>query len=286
MRSVAVPIVWLAACCLALSCRRMVFEDRNACPSWVTLQATPALDTTRCKGLQFLLQREGDGREENRVDAAAFNAGVELPFRKGDFSLNGLLGWPEDWQEEEKGLLLIPPGQECPESFGCRLEECHLDGEQYRFPVPVTGLSARLYFHVKGAGSGYAYQPVLSGGIDGYEYPSFRLHAGDFHCNARPAGEQLLLACIPRQRDAFLEADDELRARILVRDQTSGEWLSLYDLPVGTWIADAGYDWLAPVPEDIHLELSLADGALVRVTVTVEDWTTVVFSTQSGNYII
>ena len=283
MRPVAVPI-WLAACCRALSCQRMVFEDRNACPSWVTLQASPALDTTRCNGLPFHLRREGDGSEENRIDAAAFNAGVELPFHKGEFALSGLLGWPGEWQSGE--LLQIPPGQECPESFGCRLNDCYLEGELYRFPVPVTGLSARLYFHVVGAGSGYAFQPVVSGRIDGYEYPSFRLHEGEFHCNARPVGERLLLASIPRQQDERLQADEALRARILVQDQGSGEWMSLYDLPIGQWIADSGYDWLAPIPEDIFLELTLADGAIFRVTLTVADWTTVVFSTENGNYVI
>ena len=283
MRRVAVPI-WLAACCLALSCQRMVFEDRNACPSWVTLQASPALDTTRCNGLPFLLQREGDGSEENRIGAAAFNEGVELPFRKGEFALSGLLGWPGEWQSEN--LLQIPPGQECPESFGCRLDQCRLDGESYRFPVPVTGLSARLYFHVEGAGSGYAFRPVVSGCVDGYEYPSFRLHEGDFHCNALPVEERILMARIPRQLDDSLRADGELRARILVQDQGSGEWMSLYDLPVGEWIAAAGYDWLAPFPEDIHLSLTLADGAIVRVALTVAGWSTVVFSTENGNYII
>lgn len=284
MRPIAVPILWLAACCLAPGCRQMVFEDRNECPSWVTLQAAPALDTTRCNGLTFLLQREGDGSEENRVDAARFNEGVELPFRKGEFALKGLLGWPAEWQAEDQ--LLIPTGQECPESFGCRLDRGRLDGESYRFPVPVTGLSVRLYFHVQGAESGYAFRPVVSGRIDGYEYPSFRLHEGDFHCDARPLSEQLMLCRIPRQRDEVVQADEDLRVRILIQDQATGEWMSLYDLPAGRWIDSTGYDWLAPVPEDIHLELSLADGAIVRVAVTVAGWTTLIFSTEHGDYII
>ena len=284
MRPIAVPIAWLAACCLALSCQRMVFEDRNACPSWVTLQAAPALDTARCNGLPFHLQREGDGSEENHVDAAAFNAGVELPFRKGEFALSGLLGWPGEWQSE--GRLLIPPGQECPESFGCRLDERRLDEELYHFQVPVTGLSASIYFHVHGAGSGYAFQPVVSGRVDGFEYPSFRLHEGDFHCNAIPVEDRILKVRIPRQRDDSLQADDALRAHILVQDQATGEWMTFYDLPVGQWITSSGYDWLAPIPEDIHLELSLADESIVRVAITVADWTTVVFRTENGNYII
>ena len=285
MRPAAVPIViWLAACCLAPGCRRMVLEDRNACPSWVTLQATPALDTTRCKERPFHLWREGDGSEENSVDAASFNAGVQFPFRKGEFAIRGLLGWPEEWQQD--GRLVIPPGEACPESYGCRLDACRLDGETYSFPVPVTGLSARLYFHVEGASSGYAYRPVVTGGVDGYEYPSFRLHEGEFRCTAEPVDERVLLVRIPRQEDDRIRGEDTLRARILIQDQQSGEWMSMYDLPVGQWIEDTGYDWHAPLLEDVHLSLALADGALVRVEITVADWTTLVFSTDNGNYVI
>ena len=91
---------------------------------------------------------------------------------------------------------------------------------------------------------------------------------------------------IPRQRDSSLQADEALKVRLLIQDPATGEWMSLYELPAGKWIAATGYDWLAPVPEDIHLELSLSDGAIVRVTVTVADWTAVVFSSENGNYII
>ena len=292
--------------CAAASCRSLVLEDRSVCPTWVVLKNSPSVSPERWEYMKLSYWKDWDyeaegeaGEEIVRMDA--LNEGHRIAWRKEHrFDVTGITGW--NGTIDGEGNYLIPFGTECPDAIGGYVQAPIGREEVYRVDFPIRSLFANVFIEIQGAASEYAFKAGIRGAVDGYSFPYLHLHEGPFECETRQLDYWIRAARIPRQDEpsgipsqspsgtrtvyaAGLKVD--FFFPIYGKDASLKEnWERFYTLPLGEIITLNGYSWSDAVLEDIHVKIQLADGGIVRLEVSVADWTVVVIGDDGQKYVI
>lgn len=252
----------------ATGCRQLILEKRHECPAWVDLQAQPPVNGERWAYLQLWLLREtGESGEGLWVPAEQLNQGFRLEWEKDSpCEVTGLSGWTGKFLPED-GRLLIPEGRPCPDALGAHLQEALSRDENYRFMMDIKHLSINVLFDIIGSNADEL-SPVVRGAVDGYHFPSLRLHEGPFRCAAEALEDGTPALRIPRQED--------LSAAVSYTDRLILELSPDYTFPLGALLREKGYDWQAPVPDDIRIGILCAGDGIRQLSVQSRHWKQIV----------
>lgn len=270
-------------------CKSLVLEDRSLCPNRVILQNDPSVDPEVWGYMKLNLWKDWEEDSEEIVRMDELNQGHPVVWRKEHlFEVTAITGW--NGTVEGDGLYLIPLGNECPDAVGGYARSMVGRDETYYVTLPIRSLYANVFLEIEGASSRYEFKAVIRGAVDGYSLPSLRLHEGTFECETRELSYEMRAARIPRQDEPSNMSTKTVYAAGLKTDfyfqeQGSIEWERFYTLPLGEIITQNGYDWSKPVLDDIHVKIRLADGAITRLVIEVDDWQVVVIG-EGSSYVI
>lgn len=290
------PVLVLSGTALCMcACRSLVLEDRSVCPSWVQLYNSPSVDPEKWNYMKLAYWKDWDYEADGEVDEEIvrmdeLNAGHRIPWLKEHrFEVTGITGW--DGVIDAEGNYLIPLGMECPDAIGGYTQASVGREEVYRVEFPVRSLYANVFIEILGASSRYGFKAVVRGAVDGYSLPTLRLHEGTFECETRELSYEMRAVRIPRQEEPSYASTKTVYAAGLKVDfyfQVEGRetWERFFTLPLGEIITMNGYVWSDAILEDIHVKIELADGAISRLEVCVEDWTVVVIGDTEQKYVV
>lgn len=296
-------VAGMALC--ATGCRSLVLEDRSVCPTWVELRNDPSVDPEMWAYMKLSFWKDWDYESEVEADEEIvrmdeLNEGHRIAWRKEHrFEVTGITGW--DGTIDGEGRYLIPLGSECPDAVGGYAQSAIGRDEIYKVDFPVRSLYANVFIEIEGAASEYPFKAGIRGAVDGYTFPYLHLHEGPFECETRVLNYWMRAARIPRQDEPagvpLMKESDRTKAvyaaglkvdfyflEFGADESVKENWERFYTLPLGEIITMNGYSWSDAILEDIHVKIHLADGAIVRLEVSVEDWTVVVIGDK--NYVI
>lgn len=265
------------------SCRKLralVYEERRPCPAWVTLTAGREVDGDTWPYVQLYLSHGGGEpfTEERKLRTDEFNAGQTVVWEKDSpFAALALAGWSGIIKD---GLVLVPQGRECPGAVGGDVEGVLSAEERYDFPLPMRALSIPLLFSFSGdIPAGSELVPEVTGNMDGYTVPGFRLHKGPFACHAHREGKDRMAARIPRQEDREgLSGVSALTVSFLYRENSSAPWVRLSAVSLGSVLGANRYDWTRDEPEPVRIGVTRAGARVGKVEVSSGNWTTAIYT--------
>lgn len=290
MRTLAPAKTALAAASFLLSmtapsCKGLVFEDRTPCPSWVTVVLRNPVPDTEATGTVLHLWKDGKVNSCGTHTRQEFAEGVTVALRKGEAAFSGLAGALLDADDSPPSLLTAEKGRMFPPWYAF-----YVPGKEYgEGDTTVETDQWQMYNNltVNVRGAGYEFRVVCHCGVDGFEYPSLALHEGAFDIETDLEEYRWRTARLPRQslgqegeEAPFIRVDFEYHA------PDEDKWYTIYSIDLGHYLDEGRYDWSAPIPEDICLEVELARGAVLNAAILVAGWRKVLLDSGGGDLLI
>ena len=249
-----------AALCSALLLSCSVLEDRTACPCFLTLdfggvEAAGLME----KGLDSLVLAVRAGEDFYAEEGFALRENIhkyELAVPKSQVQVLAACGAGR--AALSSGGFAIPEGSPCPALY-LHSDSFLAESGEMRRSVTLHKNHCELSVSIKRSFNAQArpYRIHLKGSVAGCSMDGTPAE-GPFDCYSAPSAGGRCSLNIPRQRDGSL--------RLEVHFQDSGEVRSF---PVGKYILESGYDWMALDLEDIHVEM---DFSLSNLTVSTSKW--------------
>lgn len=248
-----------------------IFEDRSACPCYLSLDFS-GCDTARVRNLVVWVLDGGGGiLRRDTVRASDYRAKYRVPVRRGTVFCRvwGNLGESTSVRSAtEAGTGTVLETQEGQAAdplyfYGAELEA---RGEETAGTVELRKEHLTVTVRFKGSlDIRYpADMSVICGrgiALDGKPLPGtaaappFERYAGT------PDG-----ASLPQFRFRLLR---QAETEALILRVTGGEGIVKHEYPLGDWLVRSGYDMVAENLRDVELEI---DFSLSVVTVVTEDW--------------
>ena len=222
-----------------------VKEDRTACPCGLTL------DLTGMPVRPVVMSVSGEGFSWTEVVHA--DTVLVLPVPKGEMAVSAVGGA----LAEGDGSVRIPEGEEAPPLYLFHAA-VSTEAEQIVLPVELHKQFCTLELSFKGPpGYGPPFEVAVEGFYGGWE-PDGSPAPGPFNRRLLPGADGRAVLRLPRQ------GDGSLLLHIVFSDQV------VRTFALGSYIADAGYDWSAPDLEDLSLQVDIS---LTSVTISSDLWT-------------
>ena len=222
-----------------------VKEDRTACPCGLTL------DLTGMPVRPVVMSVTGEGFSWTEVVHA--DTVLVLPVPKGEMAVSAVGGA----LAEGDGSVRIPEGEEAPPLYLFHAA-VSTEAEQIVLPVELHKQFCTLELSFKGPpGYGPPFEVAVEGFYGGWE-PDGSPAPGPFNRRLLPGADGRAVLRLPRQ------GDGSLLLHIVFSDQV------VRTFALGSYIADAGYDWSAPDLEDLSLQVDIS---LTSVTISSDLWT-------------
>lgn len=270
MRKLTIVLL-IASLISASSCRSLVLEDRSVCPAWVDLILSSAKDNDETGKTSILLWRFGQAESRGYYTQDELFDGVRVSFPRGVASFSGLVAPDLSPSDPIPSLLIVPPGDDCPEWFAFNTPSKEYVSETPE-SVEVTQYRMHVGLNFRIRGGGYTFRATCIAGVDGFSYPSLELHKGEFSVVTTEEDYYLRTAVIPRQ--SYGTEPVKLIMHIDYIDTETGRAYPVTDFDLAKEI-EGHYDWSKPILDDIDVEVLLENRNLVKVIVRAEDWTVV-----------
>lgn len=261
-----------------VSCRSLIREDRSECPAWIQVKADRTVSEQLWPYFSFrMMNREAEEIQRQVAQTETFcTDGVTFSWKKhSPLEVVCVSNWSETISEDGN-ILLIPLGQECPESLaGCAQAQTE-EAEQYVVEVPVQSLYATFYIEVEILEKDIPLLVQVSGDVDGYTLPGLTLHEGPYRAQFREIGPHQYAVRIPRQAmpSGTMVYAGSLLLDLLTQDEDTSAWVPFQSLPLGEMATLRGYDWSQAILDDCHLHLTLDGRILVNYSIQVQEWAT------------
>lgn len=247
----AVSVLWMLL--LAISCS--VKEDRDLCPCVLEIDFRSS-DSLSFSCVDLMVFSDGDYVWRDAVDLMHDTGVYSLEVPRTDLHISAWVGSGN--YLSDKGVLLIPFGEDCPEVYMHGSDIC-AEGESCRETVFLRKNHCVMTLVTEGEGK-ISSGLKVKGNVSGYDEYGVPL-PGDFEFvlddEWHEGGYEVVL---PRQYDASL---------ILEADDGNGHYKAF---SLGHYIVSSGYDWTSPDLDDVTVTL---DYALTEVRLVVNGWESV-----------
>ena len=227
-----------------------VKEDRTICPCRLELDFT-RIDTTMIRSADVEIYTEDSLLFKDHLEVVIFDEEYAVSVPPHQLQLCVWSG--REGYESDDGLK-IPYGEESPEVY-IHSSLLDADCEQLEEIVKMRKSYCRLTMIMKGE----EITPIsvsLTGNVDGYAYNGLPSQGG-FRCSTKVKSDGLCSMVLPRQTDNTLMMELDDGTGVLKR------------FPIGEYIAESGYDWMAEDLDDLTVEL---DFAVTRLTLVIQGW--------------
>ena len=271
-----------------VSCRSLIKEERSGCPAWIQLKADRMVNEQLWPYFSFrMMNPEVDWVQRQVTQTETFcTEGMSFSWKKhSPLEVVCVSNWSETFSEDGN-ILLIPLGQECPESLaGCAQAQTE-EAEQYVVEVPLQSLFTTFYCEVEILEKDIPLLLHVSCDIDGYSLPSLTLHEGSYRVKAREIGPHSYAVRIPRQAtpSGTMVYAGSLMLDLLTLDDDTNAWVPFQSLPLGEMATLRGYDWSQAILDDCHIHLTLEGRVLVNYSIQVQEWETDVVHLNHWNH--
>lgn len=232
------PVLLVAASC-------SVKENRAACP------CSLMLDLSGLPVSPVVVEVTGEGFSKTGIVHADTVMVLSVPKGRTTVSVvGGALADPD-------GGVQIPPGEEAPPLYLFHASFSSA-AEQMVLPVVLHKQYCALELIFSGpAGYGPPFEVEVEGNVSGWERDGTPAEGRFFH-RLLPGPETPAVLRLPRQ------GDDSLVMHILFSDRV------VRTFALGTYMAEAGYDWTEPDLKDLTLKV---DVSVTSVTLSSGGWT-------------
>jgi len=270
-----------------VSCRSIILEDRSDCPAWIRVKADRMVSEQQWPYFSFrMMDSETDWVQRQVAQTETFcTEGVSFSWTKhSPLDVVCVSNWSETLSDKGNSLL-IPLGQECPESLaGCTQAQTE-EAEQYMVEIPLQSLYATFYFEVEIREKDIPLLLQVSADVDGYTLPALTLHEGPYRAQALETDPHVYAVRIPRQAapSGTTVYAGSLLLDLLTQDEDTGTWVPFQSLPLGEMATLRGYDWSQAILDDCHLHLTLDGRVLVNYSIQVQEWETDVVHLHNWN---
>ena len=271
-----------------VSCRSLIKEERSGCPAWIQLKADRMVNEQLWPYFSFrMMNPEADWVQRQVTQTETFcTEGMSFSWKKhSPLEVVCVSNWSETFSEDGN-ILLIPLGQECPESLaGCAQAQTE-EAEQYVVEVPLQSLFTTFYCEVEILEKDIPLLLQVSSDVDGYTLPGLTLHEGSYRVKAREIGTHSYTVRIPRQTTpsgTTVYAGSLMLDLLTLDDETKG-WVPFQSLPLGEMATLRGYDWSQAILDECHILLTLEGRVLVNYSIQVQEWETDVVHLNHWNH--
>jgi len=222
-----------------------VKENRDACPCIL------ALDFSGLPVTPVAVDVEGEGY--SFTETLHQDTVLVLPVPRGGVAVSAVGGALSG----SDGSIRIPEGEEAQPLYLFHLE-MQAVGDRVTVPVHLRKQFCRLELRFTGPpGYGPPFEVEVEGSVGGWLSDGNPLPGSFFH-RILPGSDGRAVPPLPRQ------SDDSLRMHIVFSDQV------VRTFSLGSYIADAGYDWSAPDLGDLVLQVDIS---LTSITLSTDLWT-------------
>ena len=244
-------IVLLMLLCAVSSVGCSVKEDRNGCPCRLYLDFSD-VDSLSVDSLAVSAVSDGGFLYSGVFYSDKFDEDCLLLLPRTSRMRLSVVSGAGAYSSPD-GRVLIPYGEECP-PVHMYTEIIDTDCELLERKVILKKNYCKLDIRVVDKPS-FTFGLVVRGNVDGY-LPGGELSFGDF-CYSVPFIEDIYEVFLPRQCDNSLTLD--------IDDGTD----VLKTFALGEYLNESGYDWNAPILEDVVVEI---DFARTNLKISVEGW--------------
>ena len=261
-----------------VSCRSLIKEERSECPAWIQVKADRMVNEQQWPYFSFrIMNPEADWVQRQVAQTETFcTEGMSFSWKKNSLlEVVCVSNWSETLSDNGNKML-IPFGQECPESLAGSALAHTEEAEQYVVEVPLQSLYATFFFEVEILEKDIPLLVQVSSDVDGYTLPSLTLHDGSYRVKAREIGPHSYAVRIPRQATPFGTSvyAGSLTLDFLTIDDDTNDWVPFQSLPLGEMATLRGYDWSKAILDDCHIHLTLDGRVLVNYSIQVLEWET------------
>ncbi len=261
-----------------VSCRSLIRENRSDCPAWIQVKADRTVSEQQWPYFSFrMMNPDATGVQRQVAQTTTFcSEGVTFSWTKhSPLEVVCVSNWPETIADDGNSLL-IPLGQECPESLAGSVRTRTDETERYVLEIPLQSLYTTFYCEIEMKEKEIPLLPVVIATVDGYRLPDLSLHEGPYEVQAREKGRYQYTARIPRQAEPTGKGTyaGDLQLDLLTQDEETGDWILYQRLPLGELATLRGYDWSQAILDELHLHLTLDGREVVNYSIQVLEWET------------
>lgn len=261
-----------------VSCRSLIMENRTDCPARIQVKADRIVNEQKWPYFSFrMMNPEADLVQRQVAQTETFcSEGVSFVWTKHtSLEVVCVSNWSKKLSDNGNDLL-IPLGQECPESLAGFAQSETDEAEHYTVEVPLQSLYTTFYCEVEILEEDIPLQLKVSCDVDGYTLPGLLLHEGSYEAQAREIDPYLYAVRIPRQAEPSGETvyAGSLLLDLFTQEDDNDAWVPFQSLPLGEMATLRGYDWSQAILDDCHIHLTLDGRVLVNYSIQVMEWET------------
>lgn len=226
-------------------------EVRGPCPCWLQV------DVSSCNGSDKLLVSawNPDKVFATKINVSDYPDCYEKSVPKGEIAVSAIRGMKASSLTGHD--LLVKSGNEADSIWAFASYVLALD-ESLRVKTALHKQFATVHLSIaKDASGGFPYKLRVNSNIAGFDVRDLSPVSGEFICSPQELAAGNFVFRLFRQKD------DSFTVGLIKGG------VSIGDLPVGEYVAKAGYDWSAEDLEDIYIGIDYIQS---KATVSVEDW--------------